>query len=480
MKLVRCCFIIFILAFLCAGARAGDELYRIRICNTKGGLIQVSADRGRTYGTVGRVKSPANARIPGFAAASYAPQGTVAATAVHGIRIKTGQYALGVGKEQKPMMFSVCPLEFAEIPSGYGGHRPRSSGIHTDIPAGRSIFRNCAPYVGSKVFLEVDHALEPLPQDYIPVESDVYVIVVNAPDNAPRVVEIENRAGGSVTAIYDDGSQTHISSVVRPVKGVGRYDGTTFTGVGSINTNHCGVITISTAPVQPAGTVEGKGRETRGGFMIQPYYHAAEQKETSPQVMVIGPKDSSKPSLEGTPPLFSGCIDLSRYTGSPQNSMRVEVKIDDGDWEPVPEMVGKNDSAFTSGFLSSYFANRGNPRKVDQGLTAVRLVFPKFDKAVFLDDLAREVADYARKSASSGAKPLKGTVEFAPAKPYKRECIVSFYVDGVLVHTSNKYPYICEWDSTTVPNGLHCLDIETLPRDGLKPVVESRRIMVSN
>ena len=54
-----------------------------------------------------------------------------------------------------------------------------------------------------------------------PVESDVYVIVVNAPDNAPRVVEIENRAGGSVTAIYDDGSQTHISSVVRPVKGVG-------------------------------------------------------------------------------------------------------------------------------------------------------------------------------------------------------------------------------------------------------------------
>ncbi|GAG44646.1 unnamed protein product, partial [marine sediment metagenome] len=109
-------------------AAAGEEIYRIRIGNKPGGLVQVSADGGRTYGTVGRVRAAANARIVGFAAASYAPRSSVAATAVHSLRIKTGQQGLGLGKAQMPLIFSIVPLEFARIPQGYGGHVPRSSG----------------------------------------------------------------------------------------------------------------------------------------------------------------------------------------------------------------------------------------------------------------------------------------------------------------------------------------------------------------
>ena len=45
--------------------------------------------------------------------------------------------------------------------------------------------------------------------------------------------------------IYPDGSAEQIASVDRPVQGTGRYDGTTFTGVGAVNTSHGGVLTVS-------------------------------------------------------------------------------------------------------------------------------------------------------------------------------------------------------------------------------------------
>ena len=179
---------------------ATDELYRIRISNCARGLVQVSLDGGRSYGTVGRVVRPANARITGFSAASFTSRAEVAATAIHGLRIKTGQAALGIEKAQAPMMFSITPLEFAKTPEGFGGHEARHSGIYTDIYAGHSIFRNESPYVGSPVFIERDHDLEPLPEDYTPIEGETFVIIVSRPIEQPSEVDFENRAGGRVIA----------------------------------------------------------------------------------------------------------------------------------------------------------------------------------------------------------------------------------------------------------------------------------------
>ena len=173
-------------------ATANDEACRIRVHNEERGLIQVSVDKGRSWSTVGRVISPANARIVGFWASSYAPHGTVAATTTHNIRVKTGQYSLGVGKTQKTMLFSIEPLEFAKKPSGFGGHTSRSSGIYTDIYAGHSIFRNFSPYVGSVVYLEDDHRNQALPDDYTPVNGDTYVIVVTRPYRQIASITFEN------------------------------------------------------------------------------------------------------------------------------------------------------------------------------------------------------------------------------------------------------------------------------------------------
>jgi len=448
------------------------EVYRIRVENRAGGLVQVSLDQGRNYSTVGRVKVAANARTIGFAASSYIPNGTVAATAVHGIRIKTSQFTEGVvGKAQKPLMFSLIPAEFSEIPKGYGGHIPRSSGVMTDIYSGHAIFRNLSPYVGNRVFIEQHGSLAPLPEDYTPVVGDILVIVVKRPDRMPTEVDFENRAGGGVTVHYEDGSSEVIAQVDRPVRGVGRYDGTSFTGVGAVNTNHGGVLTISTAPVRPPGSHEGGPVETRGGFMVQPYYHANEQREGTVQVMVIGPRDKSKPVLEGAPPLFDGFINLADFPARPDCSYRAQVKIDNGDWEKVPKIVGKVNDAFTPAYLKRYFARL---RDVKEGVTAIRLLFPKYDAGLIASDLKRETDAYTARAISSGTKPRGGTIGISPKKQLSG--IVSFLVDGRAVFSTSSRPCTFAWDSTEYANGFHMVDI--VGEDGA--VVESVRVLVRN
>ena len=481
-------------------AFAGEQACRIRVHNEPGGLVQVSLDGGETWGAVGRVKHPANARISGFAAASYAPQGTVAATAVHGIRIKTGQYSLGVGKAQKSMLFSIEPLEFASIPNGYGGHRPRSSGIYTDIFAGHSIFRNDSPYVGNSVFVERHHKLQPLPEDYTPIVGETFVIIVTRPgpelvrDIPPGIlpggmsrtiwgIEFENKAQGKVTVRYPDGSSEVIASVDRPVKGVGRYDGTTFTGVGAVNTNHGGVLTISTAPTCLPMTQEGGATETRGGFMIQPRYHVSEQGDQSPQVMVIGPQVGrghdvpaqpvAQPVMEGAPPLFSGNINLTRHWGKPANSFTAQVQIDNGPWEDMPQIIGRVNDAFTPAYLNAHYAAKGRARDIKQGVTGIRLLFPKYDSALLSRDLAQEVSDYTARVKD--IKPVKDTIVVAPSKPDANR-LVSFYVDGKLVYIASRFPMRWDWDTTKAPNGLHEVEIETEGSGG----AEKRTVLVEN
>lgn len=459
---------------------AADEVYRIRIYNKIGGLVQVSMDSGQSCRTVGRVTVAANARITGFAASSYTPQGTVAATAVHGLRIKTGQSAQGIGKAQIPLIFSIIPAEFAQTPRGFGGHIARSSGIHTDIYTGHAIFRNQSPYVGNSVFVERGHSLLALPEDYIPVEGETFVIVVKRPSRMPSEIEFENHAEGNVTVKYPDGASDVITHVVRPVQGIGRYDGTTFTGVGKINTNHGGVLTISTAPICPPGTREGGEIETRGGFMIQPYFHAYQQGEASPQVMVIGPIDKSKPSMEGTPPLFGGYINLSCYNGRLVNSYRVQVKIDGGEWENMPQIVGRVDNAFKPEYLNAYFSKSGANRQIKNGVTAVKLLFPDYDPKLVADDLAQEESRYTARAVKSGVKTIKGVIKAAPSKLLRGIKMVDYYVDGCFIYSSNEFPYSYNWDSAKHSNSFHSLQVETTFDSGRDPIIETRHVLIAN
>ena len=269
--------------------------------------------------------------------------------------------------------------------------------------------------------------------------------------------------------------------MVRPVTGVGRYDGTTFTGVGAVNTNHGGVITISTAPVSPADTHEGGPVETRGGFMIQPIKHVEEQREKSPQVMVVKPSDDSivrlegiAPHLEGMPPLFSGHISLDNYESSPEASFKAQVRIDSGEWEEVPRIVGRVDNAFTAAYLQPYFERLGQARSINQGVTHIRLLLPRRDRSRVMQDLEIETAAYTSRALESGVKPVKGTVLLAPADIPPEGSVVSFCVDGRQIYVSNKYPYRYQWNTASVTNGLHTVTIRG-PQH-----TEVKRVLVTN
>ncbi len=266
------------------------ELYRIRIANQADGAIQVSTDEGASYRLIGRVVVPASGTKEGYIAAEYAKPGTVAATAVHGHRIRISEADPSL---HAPRLISIDPKEYVKqaLPTSYGGHRPGASGIYTDIPAGTSLFRELSPINGSDVFLESANSgrLFPITSSFRPAGTgEVIVIPVRAARNALTSVTIENRGGGKVEGTFADGTTRQITETVQPVQGVGRFDGTAYTGVGRLNTAHTGVITVSTAPINGA-LPEGQGKERRGGFQISPAWHNARTEEAgAPMVLILG------------------------------------------------------------------------------------------------------------------------------------------------------------------------------------------------
>lgn len=390
LSLVALCAALGAAGFAPAGAEPPAELYRIRIHNVQGGSVEVSANRGADYFLIGHVVQGATKLSPGFAASRWAHVGAVAAVAVHGLRIKVrAALPADPNNGSDSMLISVVPKDQRQVPKGYGSYLPGGSGIYTDIPAGEGIFRNLAPFVGNPAYLERNAQLVPFPDDYVPGPDDFIVIQVIPPPVSPREIVFENWTGGSVTARFEGREPQPIARVVRPVLGVGRYDATSYTGVGHINTNHCGVITISTAPTSGTLLPEGEGSERRGGIQIEPSSHAEAVSKNAPQVLVVEPLEGQGP-LEGQPPLFSGYIPLSWDRTSAANSSVAEVKLDNGPWEPFPEFLGRQDDAFTADALNRYFKARGMDRHITSGVTHLRILLPQIGAA----QVARVLAAY--------------------------------------------------------------------------------------
>lgn len=311
-----------------------EEIYRIRIENSKGGAIEVSNDAGKVWTAVGKVIYPTTkVSKTGYSAAKWVAPGEVAAAAVNSIHIKTGSI------ETERTIFSILPKEFIMPPKKYRSFLSPNSSIYTNIEAGTSIFGSgSSPFVGNMVMLaEPVQPVVQIPQGYVPKIDDRLYIIVTKPKKMPKAIVFENRFGGVITIEYYSGDVRVIGEVLRPVSGVGRFEGSRYVDPGRIRANHAGVIDIS---VSPKGEL--------GGFQIVPALHGQNMNyvKKMTQWMVIGPKDVTDPSLEGIAPFFRGYIQpkyspddleaknweeklLSRYL--------VEVKYDGGDeWEPMP------------------------------------------------------------------------------------------------------------------------------------------------
>lgn len=343
-----------------------NEIYRIKVWNQAGGTIEVSSDQGKNWQTVGRVIYPTERiNADSYAAAAWVPDGKVAATAVNAIHVRVTAEADGRG-----VIFSLLPREMLVKPKDYRSYFNPTSSIYTDIPAGTAIFGGgFAPYVGNSVLLaRGNYRIVPF-SGYQPAIGDKIYIIVEKPADYPKEIVFENISGGKVTLGYFSGVAEVVGTVVKPVVGVGRFEGTKYASLGRIRANHAGVIDISTSRLGELG-----------GFQIVPAQHGAKLKYpmSSPQWLVIGPAATSDEAFEGRAPFFKYFIkpayaesDLTAEDWEQKLLERflVEVKLKGDDkWQPTP------------GFEFNEYNLTGDvpawANNALQNVTYIRLLFP--------------------------------------------------------------------------------------------------------
>jgi hypothetical protein len=412
---------------------------------------------GKTWTVIGRVTRPADRNLPGYLAAGYAPIGTVAATAVHGIRIRVGDTSTAY-----PLMINIVPEEFYKVDDSFGGHLSGDSGIYTDIPTGESIFRELAPFVGSHVLVYSSRGgYDPLPVNYSPQVGDRLLIIVRRPVNPLREVDIENKTGGSVIVKYADGSSSLITHVAKPVYGVGRFDGCSYTGLGAINTNHTCVITVSTAPISQSTGTEGSGVEHRGGFQIVPAYHNTQTEEAgSPQSLILGTPKSRVPELEGTPPLYYGYIGLASDPKDPEHSWRCQVKKAGGDqWEEMPEMIGDLPDAIEKlGITDFRIVHDKGSEDCPWLMSRIALCANEFQERRF-SDAKNGIDQVVRGVACITPKSIDKSVS-------KNSFYVQYSIEDHLENTTNAAPYSWDWNTSGYKDGEYAVDIRTYDMNG--------------
>jgi|LSQX01.3.fsa_nt_gb hypothetical protein len=312
------------------------ETRRIRIENRAGGSIQISPDAGQSWRTIGEVVRPALQVNPaGYTASRWAEDSAIAATAVNALHIKIAANP----QTGRGIIFSIIPALSA---IGAAEGHPSAS-IQTDISGGTGIFGGYGPYVNSPVYLAQGDSLSRLPSDYVPSEGDVICIIRLEPEQRPLYCTFENRFGGRIELHYRNQEARLIGQVLRPVVGIGRFEGGLYAAPGRLRANHCGVVDISTSPL---GQI--------GGFQIVPREHAASPEvgyiRENTQWMVVGPCDVRDPSWEGVAPLFSSYLAPSYrpddITGIHNDWMKrtlsrlmVQVRFDHGEWENMPWIV---------------------------------------------------------------------------------------------------------------------------------------------
>jgi len=388
-------------------------------------------------------------------------------------------------------LFSIVPREYRDLPDSFGGARTGGSGIYTDIAAATSIFRGLAPLVGNPVFRERDGGvLENLPLDYWPKVGDILVIQVQRPALMPFEIDFPNRAGGLVEEVFPNGDRAAVAEVTHPVYGIGRYDATSYSGVGMINTNHPGVITISTAQEAEVDiSDEERGWERRGGFQIVPSIHAREDRTPPPSMLIVAPPPGDTHPLEGTYPLFSGLIGLANTPGSDNESYRVESKIDHGEWEQMPEFIGDDPLQFTPIPLCEYFADRGIQRSVKDGVTDFRIVFPRPD-ADFAANQVRLAIHSAAKSSINVARAddsdslVRGHVHVNVNLKGDGANLkyIALLIDGEARAYSNAddRPYSFDWDTRVESNGHHIVAIRGISETGEVLTEATNSVIVAN
>jgi hypothetical protein len=412
------------------------EFYRLRIINQPGGPIDISTSSGTTWRSLGKVVQPATQAAPASAPLAVTPVGTVAGVTPDLLLLR-----LPSVKSQNRALRILAQ-----------GQPAAQGAITTDIPSRGPLFRLVAPAVGSEVSLQRGDRLEALPAAYSPRPGDRLIIRV-APVAAaePASVTIENKAGGEVVLATPGGIPRVLGKVKQPLRGVGRYAGTERAGCGRVLSWSPTAVLVSTTGLLRRPDAEGKETEERGGFVIQPaepnlkgITHPASQL-----LLEALPEGNARPAVSsffalGAPPSSGDPFDTA--------PTRVEIRVDGGKWEPVPDLRGTIDPDKLNGALESVL---GEGRTVKQGITHLRLLY---GGPVALG-LERRIL---LATTPAAGKPQRGNVTITANVQGEGVSFVQFLLNGRVVQLTNQPPYNWYWDTRSEPNGEHLLEIRGL------------------
>lgn len=429
------------------------ELYRIRLENRDGGAIEVSSDGGRLWDALGRVSRPATALGSATNLISVVRPSSVAAITPEQIAIR-----VPATKDQ----FRVLRIAAREQPEA-------AASIGTDVLAAGPLFRCLAPPAGSAVLLERNEKSEPLPANYLPQTGDRLTIIVRRGATFPAEVVVENRVDGQVTLTTGANKGRAIGKVKQPLRGIGRYAGTERAGAGTLVSWSPTVVVVSTASLIRRLDEKDQLIEERGGFIIQPAEPQL-QGTTSPasQLLIEAlPAEQGKPVISN----FFG-LPIPLTSGDPLDSVatRVEMRIDEGEWEPFPDLRGP---IAPEKFAAALQEAVGQNRTVKNGITHLRILFDNPTPAT----LQRRL----KLATTAGTDtPQRGTVKITANVMGDGIAIVSFFLDGTLAMATNRAPYTWEWNTLKTPNGPHLVEIRGTDDKGAVVTSVTRRVFVDN
>lgn len=435
----------FALFFIFSSVIRAEDLLWISLENKVNGVVRASLNQGRSWVTLGRVVKPGKGAVRAFPASKWGKIGTIVAISSYALHIKVSEGEV----------FSILSKEMSSIPQGFGGQPPGEAGILTDIKTGTLIFKDLAPLVGSKVYIREGYTLKELPNPYS-LKGDEELFIIVEGKELPQGVVIENRKGGNAYVI-SQGGRLPFGKVEKPVTGIGRFDGTEFTGVGKINTVHPGALTVSTVPA------EGVRFDDRlsGGFQILPKENAGDGYfSTSPPYLIIAPLTGN---LAGQFPLFDGTIGLWDFDGK---GYMVEASWDGVKWEEFPVLKGKIDDL--SAYLEKVY--KGKHKGI---MDFIRIVFPKID-------IKKGIREALKRKISEEARIVRGELEVEVRLKGEGAKIVDLKIDGKLRAVKNFPPYILSVDTSGLTDGEHIIEVSAKDENGDVLASQSQKIYVDN
>jgi hypothetical protein len=428
------------------------ELYRLRVVNQEEGPIEVSLNRGVVWQRVGQVVRPATASASSAPVITAVPESTVA----------------GVTADQVLLRVPGANGALRSLRITAAGETASPSAIATDIPSRGALFRLLAPPSGSRVWLERDGLASPIPPNFAPLPGDSMLISVSAPPlGDPPSVVLENREGGEVVLTETAGVPRVIARVRQPLRGIGRYRGTERSASGSIIAWSPSHVLVSSAGWGARLSEGDEMQDERGGFVIQPAEPNLRGATHPPSQILLEalPENDVRPQLS---PFFGLPVPITSGDGVEMAPTRFEIRVDGGDWEPLPDLRGPLD---TPEELRASLADTLG-REVEEGITHVRLLFGQLDPETAARRLRLALAVPA-------AAPQRGRVTVS-ANVGEGIAYIRILLNGRVVQLTNQAPYNWTWDTLLHANGEHLVEIEGLDESLTVISVTATRVLVEN